>query len=159
MEKIKEKISKIFNISDDYIYIFGHNLAKLEAYFLIYNKKINNMNLISKDLNIKIIASTLLNNVILSTSIFNSKFSKDKNDWPRRNLIRGGRQYYPPYGWIGFALKIKNKYETTNDKWIGKENKKGEWAVAYHGVGKGNVLNKVLNIINSNLKEGSGQFI
>ena len=115
LENIKAKISKIFNISDDYIYIFGHNLAKLEAYFLIYNKKINNMSIISKDLNIKIIASSLLNNVILSTNIFNSEFSKDKNDWPRRNLIRGGRQYYPPYGWIGLGLNIKNKYETTND--------------------------------------------
>ena len=34
---------------------------------------------------------------------------------------------------------------------------KGEWPVAYHGIGKGNIFKKVLNIINNNLKPGSGQ--
>ena len=157
LENIKTRISKILNVSEDYIYIFGHNLAKLEAYFLIYNRKINNFDNLSKNLKIKIIASTLLSNVILSTSMFNSEFSKDTEDWPKQNLMRGGKKYYPPYGWIGIALNIKDKYITKNNKWIGKVNKEGEWTVAYHGVGKGNVFNKVLNIINSNLKEGSGQ--
>ena len=157
LENIKTRISKILNVSEDDIYIFGHNLVKLQAYFLIYNRKINNFDNLSKNLKLKIFASTFLNNVILSTSLFNMEFSKDKNDWPEQNLKRGGRQYYPPYGWIGIALNIKDKYKAKNNKWIGKINKEGEWAVAYHGVGKGNVFNKVLNIINSNLKEGSGQ--
>ena len=157
LENIKTRISKILNVSEDDIYIFGHNLVKLQAYFLIYNRKINNFDNLSKNLKLKIIASTFLNNVILSTSLFNMEFSKDKNDWPEKNLKRGGRQYFPPYGWIGIALNIKDKYKEKNNKWIGKINKEGEWTVAYHGVGKGNVFNKVLNIINSNLKEGSGQ--
>ena len=29
--------------------------------------------------------------------------------------------------------------------------------MAYHGIGKGNIFKKVLNILNSNLKEGPGQ--
>ena len=157
LENIKTRISKILNVSEEDIYIFGHNLAKLEAYFLIFNRKFNNFDNLAKNLKIKIIPSTLLNNVILSTSLFNAEFSKDKNDWPDENLKRGGRKYFPPYGWIGIALNIKDKYKTKNDKWIGKVNKEGEWTVAYHGVGKGNVFNKVLNIINNNLKEGSGQ--
>ena len=40
---------------------------------------------------------------------------------------------------------------------LGKENKEGEWVVAYYGVGKGKIFEKVLNIINENLKEGHGQ--
>ena len=89
--------------------------------------------------------------------MFEQEFSKHKNDWPKNSLIRGGKKYFPPYDLIGIALKIKNKYDKKNNIWLGKENKEGEWAVAYHGVGKGKIFEKVLNIINENLKEGHGQ--
>ena len=47
-----------------------------------------------------------------------------------------------------------------NNIWLGeKGNKEGEWAIAYHGVGKGNVFKKVLSIINDNLREGPGQLL
>ena len=69
-------------------------------------------------------------------------------------------RYYPPYEYLGLNLKIKDKYNRYGNIWLWKNgNREGEWAVAYHGIGKGNVFNKVLSIINSNLKEGPGQLL
>ena len=161
LDNIKRRISLIFNIPTDIIYIFGHNLYKFEAYLLIYNRKINNVEKVLKNFNLKAESTSLLNNLILSPSIFDINFCKNEDEWPQKNLVRGGKRYYPPYGWIGIALNIKDRYKNSNDKdkniWLGKKNSEGEWAVAYHGIGKGNVFKKVLNILNSNLKEGPGQ--
>jgi hypothetical protein len=45
---------------------------------------------------------------------------------------RGGLPYYLPIGWYRHALKVIDKYP--DDKlWLGRENIKGEWAVAFHG--------------------------
>ena len=64
-------------------------------------------------------------------------------------------QYYPPFGWIGMALKIKQRYDK-DDIWLGKENKKGEWPVAYHGIGKNNnAINELLSILNESFKDFS----
>ena len=47
------------------------------------------------------------------------------------NEKRGGFEYNPPLGWIGFGLKVKGKYG--NDYWI-EENNILNWCTAYHGV-------------------------
>ena len=157
LKDIKRRIIYIYHISEKNIYFFNYNLYKFEAYLLIYNEKINNLEKILKNYNINVTVSTLMNNIILSPNMFDGSFSKNEDEWPTKNLVRGQRKYYPPYGCIGIALKIKNKYDKNNDLWFGKNNKDGEWPVAYHGVGKGNVFNKVLNIINDNLKKGPTQ--
>ena len=93
--------------------------------------------------------------------MFEINFCKNVNDWPKEKLIRGGEEYFPPYGYIGIALKILKKYSKydKDNIWLGKEgDKEGEWAVAYHGIGKGNVFNKVLSILNDNLKQGPYQY-
>ena len=72
---------------------------------------------------------------------------------------RGGKPYNPPLGWIGIGLKVKNKFG--KNKWIGMDNSKGEWCVAYHGVGNfqnSNDVKKVTGkIIKSEFKPGGGQ--
>ena len=73
----------------------------------------------------KATSSLLLNNAILSSNIFETDFSKGENDWPKKILMRGGKKYYPPYGWIGIGLKLKNKYWKTNSTWFGSENIEG----------------------------------
>ena len=159
LNDIKLKIGSTFNISPINMYFFEQkcNSNNFEIKLLIYDQKLNNLDNILKKFDIKVTTSTLLNNIILSPIFFEKNFCKEENDWPRDNLIRGGRKYYPPYGWIGIALKVKDKFNKDNNIWLGKENKEGEWCVAYHGVGKGKVLDKVLNIIYDNLKEGYGQ--
>ena len=155
LKKIKSRISTIFNIPGKDIIYFGHNFTKFGVYVLIHNNKVINLDGILKNYDIIIISNTLLSNIILSPNIFDYNYCKDKNEWKTTNLKRGGRRYYPPYGWIGIGLKVNDKYK--NNIWIGKENKEGEWAVAYHGVGKGNIFKKVIKILNYNLKEGPGQ--
>lgn len=155
LKTIKLRIATTFNISYDDIIYFGHNFSKFEVYILLHKNKVINLESILKNYDIIIIQRTLLSNIILSSNIFDKKYNKDKNEWKTKNFNRGGKRYYPPYGWIGIGLKVSDKYK--DNIWIGEENKEGEWAVGYHGVGKGNVFNKVIKIINYNLKEGPGQ--
>ena len=155
LKNIKSRISTTFNISYDDIIFFGHNFKKFGVYVLIHKNKVINLDGILKNYDVIIFSNTLLSNIILSPNIFDYNYCKDKNEWKTTNLKRGGRRYYPPYGWIGIGLKVNDKYK--NNIWIGKENKEGEWAVAYHGVGKGNIFKKVIKILNYNLKEGPGQ--
>ena len=71
------------------------------------------------------------------------KLSKDQLD-PEGNRKygwgigeqRAGINYDPPLGWTGIGLKVKGKYDNGDDTWIGMNNVKGEWCVAYHGVGR-----------------------
>ena len=158
LKNIKLKISSTFNITPNDMYFFDEkNGNNYEIKLLIYNQKINNLENILKNFEIKVITTTLLNNIILSPIMFENQFCKKEKEWPKKNLMRGGRKYFPPYGWIGIALKIKNKYDLNDDIWLGKKNTYGEWPVAYHGIGKGKIFEKVLNIINDNLREGHGQ--
>ena len=61
------------------------------------------------------------------------------------NEKRGNKPYYSPIGWIGFGLKVIEKYE--NDYWLGNNNSPDEWCVAYHGVGHRQASDSVKNII------------
>ena len=75
------------------------------------------------------------------------------------NEKRGNMPYDPPLGWIGFGIKCKEKFE--NDIWIGNNNSKGEWNVAYHGVGmarESDYVKKITGIIiKSQFKPGIHQ--
>ena len=72
---------------------------------------------------------------------------------------RGNMEYYPPLNWVGIGLKVLDVY--SNNVWIGMENQKGEWCVAYHGVGRNypsiTVKKFVGLIIKGGLKAGDGQ--
>ena len=85
-----------------------------------------------------------------------SKFCLDvkgnKIDGWSINEKRGNMPYDPPLGWIGFGLKSKGLYE--DDIWIGNNNSKGEWNVAYHGVGKGQKPEGVMDIIGCIIRGG-----
>ena len=62
-------------------------------------------------------------------------------------FYRGGHQYYRPYGWYRYGLKVKGKYE--DNEWLGYEGYRtgssaGEWPVSYHGTAKSNA-NSIAN--------------
>ena len=74
---------------------------------------------------------------------------------------RGGEEYIPPEGWIGYGLKVLDKYdlekEGKQNDWLAYDNREGEWCVAYHGVGSEysskEVAKAVNGIANFTLKE------
>ena len=74
---------------------------------------------------------------------------------------RGGRQYNPPDGWIGFGLNVINKYDNGNNDWLACDGRPGEWCVAYHGACVHNTSEQIKQIIKpileNNLKPGAGQ--
>ena len=155
LNNIKLRISVACNVSQSNIYFFGHNFSTFEVNLILYKQKVEFLEKLLNNFDIIITESTLLNNIILSPNIFDSDFNKKETDWPTENLLRGGMQYYPPFGWIGMALKIKQRYDK-DDIWLGKENKKGEWPVAYHGIGKNNnAINELLSILNESFKDFS----
>jgi hypothetical protein len=49
----------------------------------------------------------------------------------RKRGKKRGEEYIPPTGWIGYGLKVMGVYK--DDVWLGMNNNKGEWCVAYHG--------------------------
>ena len=74
--------------------------------------------------------------------------------------LRGGEEYYPPQGWLGFGLKVIGRYDNGNDNWLAHDNNPNEWAVAYHGLGTRLIpqLEKVVeNIIKGGFKTGPRQ--
>ncbi len=70
--------------------------------------------------------------------------------------MRGDEPYKRPYGWMRFALKVRDKYPDGN-AWLGTDGWRsrsvpGEWPVSYHGTG----LHGAEGIIQTHFKAGGG---
>jgi len=158
IQKIKNKIVSMLKLDKSELHFFNIDSKNYELMLIIYNKRFNTVENILKPFPVNILTSNLLNNIILSPNMFVPNFCKNLKDWPKGDdLARGREKYHPPYGWIGIALKIGNKYGKDNE-WLGKDGKnEKEWCVAYHGIGRGNELDKVYSIIQTNLRKGPKQ--
>ena len=158
IQKIKNRIVAFQNLDKNELHFFNHDQKNYEVMLIIYNKRLNTIDSTLKHMPVKILTGNLLNNIILSPNMFAPNFCRNINDWPKGDdMARGGERYYPPYGWIGIALKIGNKYGEDNE-WFGKDGRnEKEWCVAYHGIGRGNELDKVYSIIQTNLRQGPKQ--
>ena len=155
--KMKYKISADMKIDKKEIYFFNYDINNFEVIMIIHNQRLNGVENVLKSYNVKILTGNLLNNIILSPNMFLTKFCKNKSDWKTGMLFRGGYRYHPPFGWFGFALKLRNKFGEDNE-WLGNKGKRGkEWCVAFHGIGRGDEFNKVLSILNNNLRVGPKQ--
>ena len=154
---LKSKISNKFKIPDSKIYIISHRIDLLEFTIVILDNPLINLQRYEKSYKILVRNRSLLEYIKLSPDFFEREFNRDVNDWDKINLKKGGEKYTPPLGWKGFALKVLNKFDNGDNLWLGNEGKEGEWAVAYHGIGKGNVFQKLINIVLVNLKEGQCQ--
>ena len=83
----------------------------------------------------KINEKPLLEALQISSNILDPEGNR-MSGWPDGEK-RGGLPYYSPKGWIGFGLKVTGKYDNGNDDWIKMDNNPNEWAIAYHGIGRG----------------------
>lgn len=157
IDDLKEKISEKFSIPYENIYIISYRIDLLEFTIVILEAPFINLKRYENKFNIIVNCETLLESVKLYPNFFENEFNRDINDWEKVNLERGGEKYFPPFGWKGLALKVLNKYDNGDNSWLGNEGKEGEWAVAYHGIGKGNEFKKLINILLYNLKKGPCQ--
>ena len=157
LERVKNRVIKNHNLEEKEINFFNHDTNNFEVIMIIYNKRLNGVENTLKYFHLKTLTGNLLNNIILSPNMFEIKYCKKRDEWKSGNLYRGGERYHPPYGWTGFAIKLRNKYGDNFD-WLGKTGENGnEWCVAFHGIGKGNELQKLFSILNTNLREGPKQ--
>ena len=78
--------------------------------------------------------------------------------------IRGGEKFNPPLGWTAIALNVKDKFYDhpyEDNDWLASDGRDGEWAIAYHGFGRGfekEEMKTILrSIIHNKLKIGVNQ--
>ena len=160
--KIVINSNKNITVYNSEVYFFNFDNTNFEVYMVIYNKRLNGVeDILESSFDIKVIRRNLVDYIILSPDMFMIQYCKNVNEWPKDNdkLFRGGERYHPPRGWIGLALKLKNKFGY-NSEWLGNTGRNDkEWCVAFHGIrkGKGDVFKKVLNILNGNLMQGPKQ--
>ena len=81
--------------------------------------------------------SYYINDSLLNTH-FNYDFTKTTDDGTK--FYRAGCRYYRPYGWERYTIKVLDRPEYGDNKWLGKpgyraESSEGEWPVSYHGTG------------------------
>jgi len=137
---------------ENYKIIFDINFANNE----IEKHHIQFINNISELIYIK-------ENFIKKEFLKNKKLEKEFDEtldnmdggWGQKKII-GGKDYDPPKGYFGIGLNIE---KFGKDKtWIGTCNAKGEWPIAYHGVGARCVYSKVKSIIKNNLDPGKTSY-
>ena len=157
LQSIRKKIAKIYRVEKDDVLIFNKDIKRFEFMMIIHNKRLNGVDQALKNMGLDVSTGNLLNNLILSANMFETKYCKDKNEWFIGNRMRGGERYNPPYGWTGLAIKLRNKFGD-DFEWLGKKGVRGkEWCVAFHGIGRGDELIKAFSILNTNLRAGPKQ--
>ena len=75
-----------------------------------------------------------INELLINENLLDAQGNKNKI-WNQNKRKRGGEDYIPPSNeWIGIGLNVNNKYDDGNNTWLGKNNKNGEYSVAYYGI-------------------------
>ena len=141
-DKLRTKLSQEFNINEEEIIITFPRSGSYQA-TIIFNSKdfeLDEYKLISNFRKEKgelsklkqIEKSIILDGCELNESMLDYRGNNDDGGWADEGEQRGGEDYIPPKGWIGYGLRVLDKYE--NNTWLGMCNGYGEWVVAYHGV-------------------------
>lgn len=89
--------------------------------------------------------------------MFDKKYDNKDGGWgigqkrgPPKHLV----DYDPPIGYLGYGLSVENKYDNGDNTWLGKDNKEGEWYIAYHGTD----FKYVKDILEKGFGRGDGQY-
>ena len=155
---LKLKLSKDYNIPVDKIIVTFPQRGSFHVQVIFQSDDFNNLN--ENDFlnkfkndnefnelkNLKTIHSDVLFKVCKLTKKWLDKRGNRIEGWGV-NEKRGNMPYYPPIGWIGIGLNVIDKYDMGNTTWLGHDGSKGEWCVAYHGVGRGQNSDKIKKII------------
>ena len=171
INNLRTKLSKEYNIPEDEIIITNPQRGSFQVSVIFksqdFNLNIDELREKFKDekelINLKEVQNDLLyTGIKLKQSILDSRGNNCDGGWGQ-NEKRGGEVYIPPEGWIGYGLKVLDKYdlekEGKRNDWLSYDNREGEWCIAYHGVGSEysskEVAKAVLGIANDTLKKKS----
>ena len=171
-DNLKLKLSKDYNIPVDKIIVTFPQRGSFHVQVIFQSNDFNNLdendflNKFKNDKefnelkNLKKIHSDVLFKVCKLTKKWLDKRGNRIEGWGI-NEKRGNMPYYPPIGWIGIGLNVIDKYDMGNTTWLGYDGSKGEWCVAYHGVGRSqnsdNIKKIIGNIYNDTFKAGCNQ--
>ena len=83
-------------------------------------------------------------------------FTGEKKD--RNTYMRGKYEYFRPYGWYRYALKVLGHPKYEDDRWLGPggirtDSSAEEWPVSYHGTS----MESAKHILKEGYKAGTGQ--
>ena len=172
-ERLKSKISKDYKIPKDEIIITYPQKGSMSVQLIFQNDEFNDLNLDEMKQKFKNDKefSDLKNLKEIHTDLIMGACKLSKNQLDSNgnridgwgiNEKRGNIDYHPPLGWIGIGLKVLDKYDNGNNDWIGMKNLKGEWSIAYHGVGRSiknsDKLKKIIALIyKTQFKPGENQ--
>ena len=155
-KELKRKLSKDYHIPEDKIVVTFPQKGSFHVQVIFQSDEFNDLNVdefkekFQNDDEFKELQ--YLKEIHTDVIIGGCKLSKNQLD-SRGNIVqgygeneyRGGRPYNPPLGWIGIGLRVLDKYDNNND-WISHDGRKGEWCVAYHGVGRDKTSDEVKHI-------------
>jgi hypothetical protein len=152
-QNLKLKLKEIFNLKENDILMTEGKFHTSNSYSVTailkkskynnYPKEqiINNLMQFEEFRDIKCIEkSILLRGCRLNPYMIDSRGNNRNGGWGF-NELRGGKQYYPPEGWVGYGIRVVDVYDSGNNAWIGYSNSGGEWSVAYQGIGLSNSSN------------------
>lgn len=78
--------------------------------------------------------SLIMEGCKLTTKLL-SQEGNNKDPYWGKNERRGGYDYIPPEGWIGYGLNVRKKYDGANDAWLSYQNNvNNQYAVAYYPI-------------------------
>ena len=171
INNLRKKLSKEYNISEEEIIITNPQRGsfQLSVIFLFQSKDfdldLEEFKEKFKDdpelIKLKEVQKELLfTGCTLKKSMLDARGNNADGGWGIGEK-RGGEEYIPPEGWIGYGLKVLDKYdlekEGKQNDWLAYDNREGEWCIAYHGVGSEysskEVAKAVNGIANYTLKE------
>ena len=164
-ENLIEKLSKDYNIPKEKIIVTFPQKGSVSVQIIFQSDDFNNLDLnefknkFKYDNNYpelqnlkKIHTDTIMGGCKLTKNQLDSRGNR-VSGWGK-NELRGNKPYNGPEGWIGIGLKVLDKYDNGNNEWIGMNNTKGEWCVAYHGVGRSQNSDNVKDITGKIFKGG-----
>ena len=168
--KLKKKLLSLLKLQKNDIIMCNPRSGSYEITAIIKQNTFNELteeqlfHELSKDqtfTNIKRVEyNILLSGCKLNPHMLDSRGDNQDGGWGI-NEKRGGKPYYPPQGWVGYGLRVLDRFDNGNNDWLDYKNvSKNEWAVAYHGVGSllsgSQIINSVNNMAFNSFQSGQG---